>query len=147
MLGTQPVDCCQHVVSIRREVGVGELPLAVTEPSEVKPEHTEPGVSQGGRDPRCCLDVFTASEAVGKQSKSPGRPRWQVDSGGEFGVLTAGESDSFNSCGHNANLTLTTAQRSPLVQPHVHPVRGDTSEGSPLPSRQMVALTLTGLRR
>ena len=107
MLGTQPVDRCQNVVGVRREVRISELALAVAEPGEVEPEHAKPGVGQRGRDPRCRLDVLAAGEAVGKEGKGSRRPRGQVEAGGKFGVLTAGEGDSFDTCGHIANLTLT----------------------------------------
>ena len=138
VLGAQPVDCCQNVIGVRREVRIGELPLAAPQPSEVEPEHTKPCVSKRSGNPRCRFDVLTAGEAVGEEGKGPRRPSGQVDSSGEFGVLTAGESDSFDSCRHMGNLTLTEAQRSRSPSPHLHPAPTPTPTPTPASTRQVV---------
>ena len=55
------------VLDVRREVGVGELALAGSEPGEVEPQHADPSVYEASRDPGRGGDLLRTRKAVREQ--------------------------------------------------------------------------------
>src|SRR6185312_5571356 len=64
---TKHVGRADDVLDVRREVGVGELALARSEPGEVEPQHADPSVYEAARDPSRGGDFLRTREAVREQ--------------------------------------------------------------------------------
>lgn len=91
----QPVGRRHQVLHVGREVGVGELSLAVAEPGEVEAQHRDPVLHQRARDAGGGEDVLAAGEAVGEQRVRAHRPVRRVQAGGEHAAVRPGKAGLF----------------------------------------------------
>ena len=67
MVFPQKVRCGQQILQVGRKVGVGKIPITVTQPGKVKAQHGNTFAGEGPGNSRCGGDILAACEAVREQ--------------------------------------------------------------------------------
>ena len=107
-----------QVGDIIAETGAGKVTLTLPQPGEVKTERGDASFGQRRRDPRHCLEVLRAGEAVGKdgvgQRVAGDR---QIDLANEFVTLPIRERQLLGA--HRSNL-MENRDLMTDIRPHTH---------------------------
>ena len=101
-MAAQMVGGGHQVAYVRREVGVGELALAVPQSGEVEAQHRDPARCQPRRDARGGEDVLRAGEAVGEEGHRMGAPLGLIEPGRELLPVGAGKAEFLAGDRHHA---------------------------------------------
>ena len=96
------VPACGHeICHVRREVGIGEIPVALPQAGEVEPQYSEPPIRQGPTDGNHGLELLRACEAMGEEHVPLGGiADGELQTGGKLLTRGAGEGEGLG--GHDA---------------------------------------------